>query len=86
MKSKIALFSITLAIAVFGLLPTISQASDQNKTASCCAVQAACCAPSSACCEAGIKKEKAKQQVQTSANDCCAPGAACCVPGAACCS
>lgn len=82
MKSKIALFAASLAIAVFGLLPAISQASTQET--SCCEVQAPCCASQSVCCDAGVKKTE-KQQVNTSAADCCAPDAPCCVPGAACC-
>jgi hypothetical protein len=48
MKSKIALFAATLAIAIFGLVPSISQASNHN---ACCEQQSACCAEGAACCE-----------------------------------
>jgi hypothetical protein len=47
MKSKIALFAATLAIAIFGLVPAMSQASSN----ACCETQSACCAEGAACCE-----------------------------------
>jgi hypothetical protein len=85
MKSKIALFAMPLVIAVFGLVPSLGQASNAEN-ASCCSEQAACCTPGAACCEPGAKqKAKQEQETKTSAQNCCAPGASCCTPGAVCC-
>jgi hypothetical protein len=51
MKTQFTLAVAALAIAVFGLLPSIGQAADQQKAAECCQQQAACCQQGAACCE-----------------------------------